>query len=65
MATCSMCEQPARMAIKTRRHKDRSMTSTLYYDERQTNAPKSATLYCKEHGTTAVSNLVLILVDEG
>lgn len=61
--TYSRCDKPARVGIRTTRPTRPDLRTTVYWDERV--APKTASLYCKEHGSIVLIELASTLIDEG
>ncbi len=57
------CGKPARCGITSTRPTRGNIKSTMFYDERE--APKTASLYCKEHGIEVISALARVLIDNG
>lgn len=57
------CFKPARVAVRTTRPSRPDLQTRIYWDERV--APKTASLYCKEHGTALMVSLCNTLIDEG
>lgn len=53
------CDMDARCAIKTARPTRGDLQSTLYCDDR--SAPKTATRYCKKHGTEVITGMMLFV----
>lgn len=49
------CKKPADMAVRTTAPRDKCLTTTFWQDV--ADAPKTATPYCAEHGSTLVRDV--------
>lgn len=63
MCQDSRCDKPARVGIRTTRPSRAGLKTTVHWDERI--APKTASLYCKDHGQALLVELAKAFIDEG